>query len=82
MNKSLLKILKRMTSDSPHDWSEYLLLALLAYRTTGHGTMGAAPFLLVYGAEARVPTELMVPSKRVAFWLCNKATTKCSTLSS
>ncbi|KAK7244906.1 hypothetical protein RIF29_39735 [Crotalaria pallida] len=64
-NKILLHILRRTVSDTPKDWSEYLPLALWAYRTTRHGTTKATPFSLVYGAEAVLPVEVAIPSARM-----------------
>ncbi|KAJ1377405.1 Ribonuclease H superfamily [Sesbania bispinosa] len=54
------------TRDAPKDWAEYLPLALWAYRTTKHGGTKAAPFSLVYGAEATLPVEVLVPSARMS----------------
>ncbi|XP_072066998.1 uncharacterized protein [Arachis hypogaea] len=54
-----------MVTDAHKDWSEYLPLALWAYRTTRHGTTGVTPFSLVYGVEAVLPTEIEVPTARM-----------------
>lgn len=39
---------------------------LWAYRTSKRTPTQATPFSLVYGAEAVVPVEIMVPSARLA----------------
>ncbi|KAJ1393178.1 Ribonuclease H superfamily [Sesbania bispinosa] len=54
-----------MVDDTPRDWAAYLPLALWAYRTTKHGSTKATPFSLVYGAEAVLPAEVIVPSARM-----------------
>ncbi|XP_016177970.1 uncharacterized protein LOC107620303 [Arachis ipaensis] len=64
-DKSLLKILTKMVTDAHKDWSEYLPLALWAYRTTRQGTTGVTPFSLVYGVEVVLPTEIEVPTTRM-----------------
>ena len=64
-NRALIRILARTVEDVPQEWSEYLPLALWAYRVTKHGTTKASPFSLVYGAEATLPTEVMIPSARM-----------------
>ena len=71
-NKSILRILTKMVSDAPQDWSEHLPLALWAYRTTKHGTTKATPFSLVYGDEAVLPAEIAVPSARMTLEMGNK----------
>ncbi|XP_049372521.1 uncharacterized protein LOC125837451 [Solanum verrucosum] len=39
--------------------------ALLGYRTTVRTSVGATPYLLVYGTEAVIPTEVEIPSLRI-----------------
>ena len=64
MNKTLVKILKKMTS-TYKDWSDKLPYALLAYRTSIRTATGATPFSLVYGMEAVLPVEVDIPTIRV-----------------
>ena len=45
-------------------WHEKLPLALMGYRTTVRTSVGATPYLLVYGTEAIIPTEVEIPSLR------------------
>ena len=65
-NKVLLKILSRTLEDYPKAWAERLPLALWAYRTSKRRSTQMTPFSLVYGAEAVLPVELVVPSARLA----------------
>ncbi|XP_070016011.1 uncharacterized protein [Nicotiana sylvestris] len=42
-----------------------LPFALLGYRTTVRTSVGATPYLLVYGTEAVIPTKVEIPSLRI-----------------
>ncbi|XP_070008582.1 uncharacterized protein [Nicotiana sylvestris] len=46
-------------------WHERLPFALLGYRTTVRTSVGATPYLLVYGTEAVIPEEVEIPSLRI-----------------
>ncbi|PHT77308.1 hypothetical protein T459_20830 [Capsicum annuum] len=46
-------------------WHEKLSFAMLGYRTTVRTSIGATPYLLVYGTEAVIPAEVEIPSLRV-----------------
>ncbi|XP_070053931.1 uncharacterized protein [Nicotiana tomentosiformis] len=46
-------------------WVEALPFALLGYRTTVRTSVGATPYLLVYGTEAVIPAEVEIPSLRI-----------------
>ena len=48
------------------DWSEKLLFALWAYRTSFHTSTGAIPYSLVYGMKVVLPVEIEMGSLRVA----------------
>ncbi|XP_070055377.1 uncharacterized protein [Nicotiana tomentosiformis] len=63
-NKNIKKILRKMVQDS-RQWHEKLPFALLGYRTTVRTSIGATPYLLVYGTEAVIPAEVEIPSLRV-----------------
>ncbi|XP_059289075.1 uncharacterized protein LOC132042569 [Lycium ferocissimum] len=63
-NKNITKIL-RMMIDNYKDWHEQLLYALLGYCTTIRTSTGATLYLLVYGTEAVIPTEVEIPSLRI-----------------
>ena len=45
-------------------WHEKLPFALMGYRTTVRTSVGATPYLLVYGTEAVIPAEVKIPSLR------------------
>ncbi|XP_070009833.1 uncharacterized protein [Nicotiana sylvestris] len=46
-------------------WHEKLSFALLRYRTTIRTLTRATPYMLVYGTEAVIPTEVEIPSLRI-----------------
>ncbi|XP_070005364.1 uncharacterized protein [Nicotiana sylvestris] len=52
----------------PHmngQWHKKLPFALLGYRTTVRTSVGATPYLLVYGTEAIIPAEVEIPSLQI-----------------
>ncbi|XP_015163078.1 uncharacterized protein [Solanum tuberosum] len=51
--------------DNRRGWHELLPYALLGYRTTVRTSVGATPYLLVYGTEAIIPAEVEIPSLRI-----------------
>ncbi|XP_070025611.1 uncharacterized protein [Nicotiana sylvestris] len=63
-SKNIKKILRKMIQSS-RQWHEKLPFALLGYRTTVHTSVGATPYLLVYGTEATIPAEVEIPSLRI-----------------
>lgn len=65
-NKVLIRILKKIVSENRSDWDTKLDSALWSFRTAYKVTTGMTPFRLVYGLEAVVPMEFVVPSLRIA----------------
>ena len=63
-NKNIKKILRRMVQGT-RQWHEKLPFALLGYRTTVRTSIGATPYLLVYGTEVVIPAEVKIPSLRI-----------------
>ena len=57
-NRTLKQMLAKVVSKKGRNWDEMLGPVLLAYRTTPHSSTGEAPFYLVYGRDARLPTAL------------------------
>ncbi|XP_015086871.1 uncharacterized protein LOC107029957 [Solanum pennellii] len=63
-NKNIKKILRKMI-DNHRCWHEMFPYALLGYRRTLRTSTGATPYLLVYGTEEVIPTEVEIPSLRI-----------------
>ncbi|XP_070025907.1 uncharacterized protein [Nicotiana sylvestris] len=63
-NKNIKKILRKMIQSS-RQWHEKLPFALLGYRTTVRISVGATPYLLIYGTEAVIPLEVEIPYLRI-----------------
>jgi hypothetical protein len=64
-NKNLVRIIKRIIEDKPHQWHTLLTYALWEDRTTTKESTGFTPFQLVYGQEAILPIELELSSLRL-----------------
>ncbi|XP_070052881.1 uncharacterized protein [Nicotiana tomentosiformis] len=63
-NKNVNKILRKMVQGS-RQWHEKLPFVLLGYRTTVRTSIGATPYLLVYGTEAVIPAKVEILSLRI-----------------
>eukprot|EP00253_Pinus_taeda_P013897 PITA_13897 len=61
-NKNLIKIIKRTIEHNHKTWHKSLIFALWADRITQKASIGSSPFKLVYGKEAVLPTNLILPS--------------------
>ena len=65
-NKILQQILKKVVEEHRTDWDQKLHSALWAFRTAYKLTTGLTPFWMVYGLEAVMPMEFLVPTMRIA----------------
>ncbi|XP_015054833.1 uncharacterized protein LOC107001206 [Solanum pennellii] len=63
-NRNIKNVLRKMI-DKHRSWHEMSPYALLGYRTTVRTSIGAAPYLLMYGTEAVIPAEVEIPSLRI-----------------
>jgi hypothetical protein len=63
-NKNVKKVIQKMVV-TYKDWHEMLPFALHAYRTAVRTSIGATPYMLVYGMEAVMPLEVEIPLLRV-----------------
>jgi len=61
-NKNLIKIIKRAIDQNHKNWHKSLIFSLWADRITQKASIGTSPFNLVYGKEAVIPTNLVLPS--------------------
>jgi hypothetical protein len=65
-NKILEIMLMKICSVNMDDWDLRVPIVLWAYRTTCKKMTMQTPFKLVYGLEAIVPMEYLVPSLRIS----------------
>ena len=65
-NKTLLTALKKWLDSAKGKWVEELPGVLWAYRTTTRKPTDISPFALTYGMEAVIPTEIGLPTIRIA----------------
>ncbi|XP_070029095.1 uncharacterized protein [Nicotiana sylvestris] len=63
-NKNIKKIIRKMIQSS-RQWHEKLSFALLGYHTTVRTSVGATPYILVYGTDTVIPAEVDIPSLRI-----------------
>jgi hypothetical protein len=64
-NKNMVRIVKRLIEDKPHQWHTLLTYALWVDQTTTKVNTGCTPFQLVYGQESLLPIELEISSLRL-----------------
>lgn len=56
-NRTLIESLAKLTQQNVNNWDKYIAPALFSYRTSKHSTTRLTPFFLVYGREAKLPTD-------------------------
>jgi len=59
LNRTLCESLAKVKETD--DWDLHIPAVLLAYRTKRHATTGYTPFQLVYGRQATLPIEALIP---------------------
>ena len=65
-NKIIINNLKKKLGSKKGKWAEELPFVLWADRTTTKNATGQTPFSLVFGTEAVIPTEMVVPTARTS----------------
>ena len=61
-NRSILNILRTSIAENQSNWLEQLPIALLAYRSSVHSSLGVSPSKALYGYDLRLPVDLLLPS--------------------
>ena len=65
-NKNLIRILKNTVIENQRSWNLALPNTLWADRVTPNNSLGVSPYTLVYGKEAILPPNIMLPSSIIA----------------
>ena len=56
-NSTLINMISKVAESSGKDWDRQLPFLLFAYRTAVHDSTNESPFYLLYGRDARIPSE-------------------------
>ena len=65
-NKILKSVLTKIVGTTKTDWELKLHSAVWAYRVAFKTSIGTTPFNMVFGLDAILPLEFLVPTLRVA----------------
>ena len=65
-NKTLCAALTKVLEGNRSDWEQKLHSVLWAYRVAYKTALGTTPYNLVYGLDAILPVEFLIPTLRVA----------------
>ena len=57
-NRTILDMLATAVTDQPFEWEKHLPRLCFAYNTSIHPTTGYSPFTLMFGRQARLPTDI------------------------
>ncbi|XP_026451647.1 uncharacterized protein K02A2.6-like [Papaver somniferum] len=67
-NKTMETTLKKKLEDHHKGWCEQIPNVLWSYRTTRRDATGMSPFCLIYGDEAVLSAEIILPTTRREAW--------------
>ena len=65
-NTNLIRILKKTVIENQRSWHIDFPNALWADRVTPKNSLGVSPYTLVYGKEAILPPNILLPSSQLA----------------
>jgi len=63
-NRTMQNMLSILGTEDPSDWDERLPFVMMAYRAGSHASTGFSPNLMMFGAENRLPVDLVYPLPR------------------
>ena len=63
-NSTLINMIAKSCDVKNKDWDVHLPCLLFAYRVSGQESTKESPFFLLYGRDARIPTETVLSHKR------------------
>ena len=63
-NSTLTNMIAKSCESRPYDWDQQLPFLLFAYRVSAQESTKDSPFFLLYGRDARVPTESALSIQR------------------
>ena len=66
-NKIIVSNLKKQLEGAKGKWADELPYFLWSDRTTPKNATGQSPFAMVYGCEAVIPAEILIPTSRNIF---------------
>ncbi len=66
-NRTLKSMLRKHSAKYGPEWDQYLPYLLFAYRTKVHESTGESPFFLLFGRDARLPTETALTQPRTPY---------------
>ena len=66
-NSTLIGMLSKSVAKHGRDWDTHLPYLLFAYRTSVQSSTGDSPFFLLYGRDARIPTEAVLSQPQTAY---------------
>ena len=61
-NETLCTVITKLITTTRFDWEMLLQLALWAYRVALKSSTGTTPFNLVYGMNAILPMDFLIPT--------------------
>ena len=65
-NRTLLDMLATTVQSHPLKWEGHIRKVCMAYNTSIQATTGYSPFYLMFGRNARLPVDVMFPTKKPA----------------